>query len=939
MSLSASERARLAAAASWPAERDAAGLVPVADPLAVAHHLAQWRQHVAKGDVAVFERVLRWRGLDPAQAAARLAPVRLADQARLPDWINTLAGLLAPAQPAILAELAALAEGLPHAALLAPIVAQASRAPLRRLRALGAAPAALAPLQRDLLRLLGRMAGEALAGQADAADPLRQALLAHPVLARLMARCCANWTAALTEMLDRLAEDAAILADFLGTEPGPPEALETTDADPHDGGRMVVLLRFADHRRVVYKPRDLRLDLGFAVLLRDLCGRGLDLEGAVPRCLPRQGYGWVAFITHRHAADAAELARFWTRAGQLLGVLCAIGGTDMHAGNVIAAGDRLVLIDLETVLSPALIEPPDLPPAGEDAVQRLGRLLVHSPQLTAMLPLLYRGTGERVSHYGAFGSQGEPGATHRATPGPIEAELRLHHATIEAGFLKAMRVMREAAPDLTGAAGALAALAPGSVRLLFRDSRIYAQILRSSFQPACLADGAAWDVHLEQLARMLAPFAAPPRFAGLVAAEKRALAELDIPRFDLVAEGTDLRDRQGVVVAGIAPHGPLANARRRLARLAAADEDFQRRAVGMALQLRILGHRPADPEPPPAPPMPPLAGALAIARSLRGTAVAGHDGSLTWHCPRHDVRLGAMELLGFNFSLADGTLGIAVFLAALAAVQPSAETLAWRDGALAALRPTGLPPAQTSLAEPQPGLLEGIGGEAWGHAALARLGGPAWCADRAQAQAGRLLDLQAREPSLGTGLAGAVLAVLAVHRLDPARLALAALAPLLRRLESRSAEVDDAGLVTGRAGIALALRRAARAGLEVASPAGPPMGSAPVGGGWGRGALGVALAQGAPPDAAMVNAAVAGGDGLWRGRAGLLMALDATGQKRAAAALAGELAGQACAGALRPVLPALPGVVMPGLCNGVAGIGYALLRHLRPDLPDLALFD
>lgn len=936
MTFSASERAHLAAAATWPSERVAPGLVSTLDPITIARHLAQWRQHVAKGDAEAFERVLRWRGLDPAQEAARLAPVQLAARTPIPAWIDDLAALLAPAPRVMLPDPAG---DLPHAALLAPIVAHASRGPLARLRAIGGQPDALAPLQRDLMRLLGRMAGGALATHGDAADPVRQALLAHPVLARLIARCCANWTAALTEMLERLAADAAVLAEFLGTNPGPPQAFETTDADPHDGGRMVVLLRFSGDQRVVYKPRDLRLDQGFAALLRDLCARGLDLDGAVPRCLPRQGYGWVEFIAHRHAADAGELARFWDRAGQLLGVLCALGSTDMHAGNVIAAGDRLVLIDLETVLSPALIEFPDLPAAGEGAVERLGRLLVHSPLLTAMLPLLYRGTGEKVLHYGAFGAQGEPGATHRATTGSIEAELRQHHGAIDAGFAKALRVLREAAPALTGAEGALAALAPGAVRLLFRDSRIYAQILRSSFQPACLADGAAWDVHLEQLARMLAPFPAPPRFVALVAAEKRALAELDIPRFDFAAEGTDLRDRQGVVVAAMAPYGPLANARRRLARLAAIDEAFQRRAVGMALQLRILGHRTADPEPPAAPAAPALAGALAIARSLRATAVVGHDGSLTWHCPRHDVKLGAMELLGFNFGLADGTLGIAVFLAALAAVHPTPQTLAWRDGALVALRPSGLPATQTSLADPRLGMLEGLGGEAWGYAALARLGAPAWCADLAFARAERLVGLQSSEASLGTGLAGAVLGVLAVHRGDPHRLTPAALSPLMRRLAAASVDTADAGLVTGRAGIALALHRAARLGVEVETRTWPPSDSAPLAGGWGRGALGVALARGEPPDAAMIAAAVAAGDGLWRGRAGLLMALDASGQRAAAAALAGELAGWACADALRPVLPALSGVVMPGLCNGVAGIGYALLRHLRPDLPDIGLFD
>jgi hypothetical protein len=79
-------------------------------------------------------------------------------------------------------------------------------------------------------------------------------------------------------------------------------------------------------------------------------------------------------------------------------------------------------------------------------------------------------------------------------------------------------------------------------------------------------------------------------------------------------------------------------------------------------------------------------------------------------------------------------------------------------------------------------------------------------------------------------------------------------------------------------------------------------------------------------------------DGVWNGRAGMIAALSAAGDTTLASTLAGALAAHAVTGTLQTVVPTLPRVVLPGLLNGIAGVGYVLLRQEAPDLPDLLLF-
>ena len=78
------------------------------------------------------------------------------------------------------------------------------------------------------------------------------------------------------------------------------------------------------------------------------------MAAKVPGALTRGGHGWTAFIEHRHAASEDQLQCFYRGIGQWLGVLRLLGGTDMHAQNLIAHGPYPFIVDCETLFTPKL---------------------------------------------------------------------------------------------------------------------------------------------------------------------------------------------------------------------------------------------------------------------------------------------------------------------------------------------------------------------------------------------------------------------------------------------------------------------------------------------------------------------------------------------------------------------------------------------------------
>ncbi|MFI1221512.1 MULTISPECIES: type 2 lanthipeptide synthetase LanM family protein [unclassified Streptomyces] len=830
---------------------------------------------------------------------------------------------------------------------------------------------------RDFVRLTARR------------DGLARLVTSYPVLARLLATACLNAGDAFAEMAARLAADRHLLAPagVLGgsAEPGALTGVEAGAGDSHRGGRSVMLLRFADGARLVYKPRPLAAHRHFNALA-DWFG---SLPGApemrVLRVLDRGEYGWAEFVEERPCASVAETRQFYRRQGALLALLHTLDGTDLHHENLIACGPHPVLVDVETLFHPPLGPARSADPAARalhDSVHRVGLL----PQLlvgdTTALDMSAIGGGGAASSPIETADWAEAGtdgmrlvrragrfteSANRPRLGGVAADPSAYTEALCGGFRAGYTAIHEHRDELLGPDGLLRLFARDEVRVVPRPTWTYTTLLDESTHPDLMRDAA--ERH-QVLSLLRTPVLGVPALPGL---EDEEIAELwcgDVPVFCTRPGGTELWSGTGRTVAGPAHDrsspeaaGPtgLARVEAKVRAMDTVDRQDQERIIRAAMVS-------TSPQPPhraapggrarSAATAPEPEQLLSAARSVGDQLV-----SLAY---RHESRTNwiGLELLGERYwrltpmaaDLAGGYTGPALFLAQLAALtgasryaEAAREALAPVPGLLDALHGRG-----DELGPLGSGAFAGLGGIAYALTEVGTLLGDREVLDLAGPAVRLSCAASAAEAGYGVrgGAAGGLVSLLAVHG--------ATGRPEAWRGAERCAEriaaaplPDAGGFADGAAGIGWALLRFAGAGgdarhrisgLEALRRA---TAGATAGPAWCEGVAGIALAI-ADSDDALADPELAGwlaarareladlgplaDDSLCHGESGLLELLGHSALpaarpawvRRAGTLLAAaDRAGPQCG---------TPGrVPHPGLLTGLSGIGHGLLRAGFPD--------
>ena len=357
-----------------------------------ARRLSAWCQSCASGDWSLFNRRLQRDGWSFAHVLARFATVRRRASLAPPAWIDDAIWIEAELNGAggdvTPEEARDRAEPCPFEHLFWPVVKKAEAllwagADRRMHETLNRS--AHAGLRQSLLKALASACApaiyerfaEARKAEAPLADPandhelppdaggslynsfvsemgaggLRRLFEDKPVLLRLIAVVARQWIDSSREFVARLDADLAAMArDILpGSASRRVDRIEGEISDRHNGGRSAQIVTFEDGSRVVYKPKDLRLDAAWHELVGRLNRAGAPVELKAARAIAREGYGWTEFIDHTGCADQGGLERFFRRAGAWLALFHGFAATDMHQENIIACGDHPTPIDLEMI--------------------------------------------------------------------------------------------------------------------------------------------------------------------------------------------------------------------------------------------------------------------------------------------------------------------------------------------------------------------------------------------------------------------------------------------------------------------------------------------------------------------------------------------------------------------------------------------------------------
>lgn len=289
-----------------------------------------------------------------------------------------------------------------------------------------------------------------------------------PAAATLMTRRLQTLGEFLSAVLRHLAIDRPGLAD-LGLIDQNLVSLNGRLSDSHHGGRQVLKLTFSDGLRLIYKPRSLATDLIWA----DICDRLNQAFGepisVPPNVVDAGDHGWSSFVDAEGALTfSASMAR---RLGIVLATLHRLGSTDMHDENLVFAEQGLVLLDCETLLSPAV---DSLAP---EFSQRWYDESVLSTNAVSGWQQMADGTWSPTGAIQALLSRGPQDERSRRLG--LNALLDGYRL----GQEYADRVLPQVFPEL------LNSLTAVDCRLVARRTAAYGRVLRESLEPQALRTG------------------------------------------------------------------------------------------------------------------------------------------------------------------------------------------------------------------------------------------------------------------------------------------------------------------------------------------------------------------------------------------------------------------------------------------------------------------
>lgn len=579
----------------------------------------------------------------------------------------------------------------------------------------------------------------------------------YPTLEARLGRLVANRVAAAMAMARRFVADRDDLAPVLPTPAGRPELVDVAfgAGDSHRGGRTVALLG-TSAGRLVYKPRPLDVDAALAGFLDAALEPWAPAPRIrVPRVITRRGWGWAEHVDHRWCDGDAELARFYRNLGHWLAVMRLLGGSDLHAENLIACGPVPFVVDCETLFSPQV----DVPPTGlGDAPDRASATVGGSVLRTGLLPGRGLALGWRGVDSSAIGNlpgqqpgievpvivdagtdrarvelRREPTTPSRNHPSP-DPQLGRWWGEVLDGFGEATAHLVDldrsgSLEPLLGRFGAC------PVRLVLRATEAYGEVARMLWHPVSLhAEEPAVARAVDLLARHGAAVPGVPTAPDVVAAEVADLLDGDVPFFTTTAGHGVLDGPRGTTWGE--PQDLVAHA---LDRWRHGDLTFERTAIRAALVSAYLneGWDPAA-----APLATPTvrtddldrrrrALAAGLLRQVRDTALRADDGTATWVAPV--LTSTGWQVQPLEAELYNGLPGVAVLLAAyqreVAAgrADPVGGVEELLDDALRTVRAA----EDVTAAErdrvpgarpPQPGGWAGLGSQVWSWLLLDRLG-------------------------------------------------------------------------------------------------------------------------------------------------------------------------------------------------------------------------
>ncbi|MBO1139291.1 type 2 lantipeptide synthetase LanM [Enterococcus avium] len=431
---------------------------------------------------------------------------------------------------------------------------------------------------------------------------LKNLYLKYPVLLRKLNNCVENFANFLNDVFSHLNEHWEEIHETFFDSSKNLKLLGLTfeNGDTHEQGKTVILLRF-NQGKVLYKPRNLYIEKNFKDVTNFFNQSDETLDIIQPKSLFFEEYCFTEFIEQKECTSLKEVEDYYTRYGQLIGLIYLTNGSDMHFENIISHGEYPVIIDYETLFSVQALYEGD----SDSMFAKIMNLTRDSVSGSIMLPsemkLDYEGNSVDIS--------GLDGKTQKLAKKVFvpkrlntdEASFELDNLVLESsnnlvylngelvdyqkysdqiisGFLTVLNHFLKYKTDFMKL---ITNLKEEKIRVIVRNTNNYAQFLEFTKHPSCMKD----FIEIEKVLENLYTF--PHLDKKISKLEYEDMIFDDIPIFFTSLDSTILENSKGSEIYNAFSNTPRENL---LNKLKSIDYGIVHKQVGI-IKMQLLGEK------------------------------------------------------------------------------------------------------------------------------------------------------------------------------------------------------------------------------------------------------------------------------------------------------------------------------------------------------------
>lgn len=174
----------------------------------------------------------------------------------------------------------------------------------------------------------------------------------YPVLARKLSVATSRHIDFISKLFSDLDESWGELHDSLlkGSRESSIVDIKLGQGDTHEKGKSVVTIEF-DKGRLVYKPRNLEVERIFDDVIEFFSANPSFFEMRLVKSIYFKDFTVSEYIEQKGCDDEKQVAKYFTRYGQLLAIMYLLNGSDAHYENIIANTEYPIIVDLETLFT------------------------------------------------------------------------------------------------------------------------------------------------------------------------------------------------------------------------------------------------------------------------------------------------------------------------------------------------------------------------------------------------------------------------------------------------------------------------------------------------------------------------------------------------------------------------------------------------------------